>query len=93
MNKQTFEKTKGAFTKAKIYHYYNLPIKISDKQKKISNLVSKILLQKKKDPTSITTNIELEINLLVYKIYGLTYDEVKIIDPETPITIDDYNNI
>lgn len=93
MNKQTFEKTKGAFTKAKIYHYYNLPIKISDKQKKISNIVSKILLQKKKDPTSITTNIELEINLLVYKIYGLTYDEVKIIDPETPITIDDYNNI
>jgi hypothetical protein len=92
MNKQTFEKTKGAFTKAKIYHYYNLPVKITDKQKGISNLVSQILLQKKKESSAITTKDELEIDLLVYKLYELTYDEIKIIDPDTNITKDQYEN-
>lgn len=33
-----------------------------------------------------------EIDLLVYHVYGLTYDEVLIIDPETPISRSEYNN-
>ena len=31
-----------------------------------------------------------EIDLLVYHLYGLTYDEVLIVDPETPITREEY---
>ena len=31
-----------------------------------------------------------EINLRVYKLYGLTYDEVLIVDAETPITREEY---
>lgn len=27
---------------------------------------------------------------LVYHLYGLTYDEVLIVDPETPITREEY---
>ena len=30
------------------------------------------------------------INLRVYKLYGLTYDEVLIVDAETPITREEY---
>lgn len=30
------------------------------------------------------------IDLLVYHLYGLTYDEVLIVDPETPITREEY---
>lgn len=35
-----------------------------------------------------TTNNE--IDLRVYKLYGLTYDEVLIVDPETPISREEY---
>ena len=31
-----------------------------------------------------------EMNLMVYKLYNLTYDEVKVVDPETTITEEEY---
>ena len=33
-----------------------------------------------------------EIDSYFYHLYGLTYDEVLIVDPETPITREEYNN-
>ena len=33
-----------------------------------------------------------QIDFLVYHLYNLTYDEVLIIDPETPITREEYNS-
>jgi len=36
--------------------------------------------------------LENKIDILVYKLYGLNYDEVLIIDPETPITREEYGN-
>ena len=33
---------------------------------------------------------EKQIDRLVYHLYGLTYDEVLIVDPETPITREEY---
>lgn len=38
------------------------------------------------------TTIESEIDHLVYHLYDLTYDEVLIIDPETPITREEYES-
>lgn len=38
------------------------------------------------------TNSEKSIDYLVYHLYGLTYDEVIIIDPSTPITRNEYNS-
>lgn len=92
MNKLTFEKTKGAFTKAKIYHYYELPVKnVSIKaQHPIIELVDSILTIKHENPFADTFEEEREIDHLVYKLYGLTYDEVLIVDPETPITREEY---
>lgn len=37
------------------------------------------------------TTLELEIDLLVYHLFNLTYDEVLIIDPETPISRAEYD--
>lgn len=37
-------------------------------------------------------SVETEIDHLVYHLYNLTYDEVLIIDPETPITREEYEN-
>ena len=92
MNKLTFEKTKGAFTKAKIYHYYKLPIKITNNQQQIVDVVNSILETKGKDYLADTSKEEVEIDHLVYKLYGLTYDEVLIVDPHTPITREQYES-
>lgn len=37
--------------------------------------------------------MENEVDKLVYKLYDLTYDEVLIVDPETPITREEYEKI
>ena len=36
--------------------------------------------------------LENDLDILVYHLYGLTYDEVLIVDPETPITREEYEN-
>lgn len=90
MNILTFEKTKGAFTKAKIYHYYKLPVKKNVNQKEFVNIVNNILLAKQLSPFSDTRLMENKLDLMIYHLYGLTYDEVLIIDPQTPITREEY---
>jgi len=37
-------------------------------------------------------SLEQQIDLMVYHLYGLTYDEVLIVDPKTPITREEYEN-
>lgn len=49
-----------------------------------------ILSAKLSDPTVNTSEQERAIDLMVYKLYGLTYDEVKVVDPETTITEEEY---
>ena len=95
MNKLTFEKTQGAFTKAKIYHYYKLPVKKQANQQVFVDIVNRILFAKKRDAYADTSSLEKKIDLLAYHLYELTYDEVLIIDPDTPITREEYeqNNI
>ena len=90
MNKLTFEKTKGAFTKAKIYHYYNLPIKKTDSQSVIAKLVYEILTQNQNGNKGKIEQLENKIDFLVYHLYSLTYDEVLVVDPDTPITREEY---
>lgn len=52
----------------------------------IDGLVISIISTKQADPTTETSQQERAIDLMVYKLYGLTYDEVKVVDPETTIT-------
>jgi hypothetical protein len=93
LNLITLDKTKGAFTKARIFHYYNLPVKNSSKnvQKQLNQFVTKIIQQKNQGID--TTSLEQEINHLVYKLYELTYDEVKVIDPEFSLSKTAYEAI
>ena len=93
MRKLTFEKTEGAFTKAKIYHYYNLPIKITNQQNKVVTVVDKILRSREKNPTYNISDLEIKLDKIVYHLYSLTYDEVLIIDPKTPITREEYETM
>ena len=65
----------------------NIPIK---EQLTIVSLVDRILNAKKENPSADTSALEQQIDFLVYHLYGLTYDEVLIIDPATPITKEEY---
>ncbi|WP_308398019.1 Eco57I restriction-modification methylase domain-containing protein, partial [Prevotella sp.] len=56
----------------------------------IEGLVTSIILAKQADPTADTSEQERAIDLMVYNLYGLTYDEVKVVDPETTITEEEY---
>lgn len=57
----------------------------------IENLVNSILSAKRLSSDTDTTALESEIDLMVYHLYGLTYDEVLIVNPQTPITQEEYN--
>lgn len=79
------------------YHIYpehirNIPIAPATKeqQQPIINLVDTILTAKRIDPNTDTSLEECQIDLLVYHLYGLTYDEVLNVDPQTPITREEY---
>lgn len=50
-------------------------------------MLEKILFLKK---NSDTTALEKEIDVLVYKLYELTYDEVKIIEPGFALSEGEY---
>lgn len=69
------------------YHIYpehirNIPIPIatSEQQTPIIDLVEKILAEKKADTTSDTSELEHKIDELVYKLYGLTEEEIAIVE-------------
>ncbi len=42
--------------------------------------MTQILKTKKSNPQADTTELEREIDLLVYQLYGLTEEEIKIIE-------------
>ncbi len=83
---------KVVFQKILIANAKQLPIKTCsvDQQQPIIDLVDKILAAKKADPRADTSAWEAEIDFLVYKLYGLSYDEVLVVDPETSITREEY---
>ena len=53
----------------------------------LSSYLVKAIEQKNENDTSALEN---QIDFLVYHLYGLTYDEVLIVDPETPISRGEY---
>ena len=58
-----------------------LPIAVCDKyERPIIALVDKILAAKKANPQADTSSWEREIDGLVYELYGLTEDEVKVVE-------------
>ena len=56
----------------------------------IEGLVTNIMNEKERDHSANTSREEKAIDLLVYRLYDLSYDEILLIDPETPITKEEY---
>ena len=84
--------TKGAFPKILVQDIkdFPLPVVSNDVKSYITELVKQVLENHSKGLDTKTG--EQRIDLLVYHLYDMTYDEVLIVDPETPITREEYNN-
>ena len=72
----------GGFFEFKPMYVSQIPIPvISELEKKeIESLVQKCLDAKKSDPKADTTALEKAIDQLVYQLYGLTEEEIKIVE-------------
>ena len=83
-------KKTDTFPEIQTYLYEQLPIPSSSTkvQSRIETLVDKILDSNKKGES--TSEMEQEIDRLVYHLYGLTYDEVLVIDPMPPFAREEY---
>lgn len=84
--------TKGAFPKILVQDIKEFPLpKVnSDERKILMRLVDDVTTIKKGKSIADTFALENQIDFLVYHLYGLTYDEVLIVDPETPISREEY---
>ena len=59
----------------------------TNKEEDVDKVVDSIL-----EKQQLSTEDKSEIDSYFYKLYGLTYDEVLIVDPETPITREKYED-
>ena len=84
--------TKGAFPKILVSDIKEFPLPNIDDNDRLlmEKFVSAIQTSKSVNFLYDTSKEEKKIDLLVYKLYGLTYNEVLIVDPQTPITRDEY---
>ncbi|MFM6205596.1 hypothetical protein, partial [Planktothrix sp.] len=68
------------FPEIRIYELSSLPIKIPPNKSDFEKLVDQILTAKKSNPNADTTILEQQIDQLVYELYGLTEEEIKIVE-------------
>ena len=61
-------------------------------EERLVEYVDKVTTAKANDQSDEMKKYETAIDLLVYHLYGLTYNEVLIVDPDTPITKEDYES-
>lgn len=80
--KEIYPEKKDVFPRIKKEQLVDVPIACvtTEQQKPIIALVNKILSAKKQNQKTETTPWEHEIDHLVYKLYGLTEDEIKIVE-------------
>jgi hypothetical protein len=84
--RKNFSDGKSLFPKIKKTQLNEIPIAKADhsEQAKIVVLVDQIFLIKKLDKKSSVFNLESQINQLVYQLYNLTEDEIKIVEGAYP---------
>ena len=87
--------TKGAFPKILVLDLKEFPLPKYDKDifDKLENYVNAILKSKKENSMADTTELENQIDLIVYRLYDLTYDEVLVIDKDIKMSREEYEII
>ncbi|MBN8707273.1 MAG: Eco57I restriction-modification methylase domain-containing protein, partial [Bacteroidetes bacterium] len=72
---------RGGFFEPSYLYFKDFPI-VAKESAEIENLVDQILLHKKANPQADTTELERQIDQLVYKLYDLTEEEIRVVEGE-----------
>ena len=83
-----YKSTKTVFSEIQARTIGKLPIIEINNEFNFVDNVNQII--SKKEANEDTTAEEKQIDLMVYKLYELTYDEVKIIEPEFEMSKEEY---
>jgi hypothetical protein len=83
--RQTAASKQGGFYEFKPMYVSALPIPAAspETQKPVERLVDRILAAKAQDPSADVAALERQIDALVYHLYALTPDEIKIVEEAT----------
>jgi hypothetical protein len=70
----------------------SIPIAVPDIeiQTQIGRIVEEIIGRKSANDNASIQDLENQIDNIVYHLYNLTYDEILIVDPQTPISQEEY---
>ena len=71
---------RGNFVRYIAQYVSQLPIVAGSQTNQIERMVDQILATKEKNPNADVTVLEREIDQMVYQLYGLTEEEVKIVE-------------
>ncbi|MCF0121999.1 MAG: Eco57I restriction-modification methylase domain-containing protein, partial [Lachnospiraceae bacterium] len=87
-----FKSETELFPKIRIAQVKEIPIPIAteESQQEIHHLVDKILEAKSQDIDADVSEHEAKIDQVVYSIYGLSFDDVLLVDPNTSLTREEY---
>ncbi len=85
-------KKTDVFPEIQTYLYEQLPIPSVSKetQSRIIEIVNEILLTKSKNPNAATLSQEATIDIIIFKLFDLTYEEVLSIDNTISFTRQEY---
>lgn len=85
ITRQEFASKQGGFYEFKPMYVSKIPIPPAtpSQQKEIAALVDRILAAKRADASADVTALEREIDERVYRLYGLTPEEIKIVEEGT----------
>jgi len=83
---QISPKVRGGYMRFKALYMRQIPIPSASaaNQSAIADLVDHILAAKRDDPDADVSALEREIDQLMYKLYGLTAEEIQIVEQSTP---------
>ncbi|MEA3449142.1 MAG: hypothetical protein U9Q98_11965 [Bacteroidota bacterium] len=70
------------------FNNFSVPKVNNDIKKTFEATTTQIINKKEQDEDTSTE--EQQIDIMVYKLYDLIYDEVKLIDPEFPLSKEAY---
>jgi type I restriction-modification system DNA methylase subunit len=77
---KTLAKLQNGFYEPSAVFMKDFPIPINTSQGDIENIVDKILSTKAKDPKADVSEIEHQIDQLVYQLFGLTLEEIVVVE-------------
>ena len=80
---EAFPELQGNSKEVKKFVLETIPVKRIEDESEFKTIVSKILAIKNEDSNADTSNLESQIDQIVYQLYGLTEEEIAIVEAAT----------